>query len=162
MIQKPPPDFLIEADPPSDSSAKNRRFFSENRIHWLKEPSFCDIRKKLLTDALFFFTFRLEKPNEMTRLQLTFQRASMIDLNLLTIEPSVLKLISKRTALELAVLPIAVKNDVVIIAVPPMFHSQVLTDIRMLLGNAKRIKPVSVSRDSIIAAIHRFYGTTDS
>ena len=98
----------------------------------------------------------------MTHLQLTFQRASMIDLTQLTIEPSVLKLISKRTALELTVLPLAVKNDVVILAVPPMFHSQVLTDVRVLLGNAKRIKPVSVSRDSIVAAIHRFYGASDS
>jgi|PlaIllAssembly_1097288.scaffolds.fasta_scaffold2108673_1 predicted dinucleotide-binding enzyme len=86
----------------------------------------------------------------------------MIDLTQLTIEPSVLKLISKRTALELTVLPLAVKNDVVILAVPPMFHSQVLTDVRVLLGNAKRIKPVSVSRDSIVAAIHRFYGASDS
>lgn len=104
----------------------------------------------------------MQKANEMTHLQLTCQRASMIDLNLLTIDPSVLKLISKRTALELTVLPIAVKNDVVIIAVPPMFHSQVLTDIRMLLGSAKTIKPVSVSRDSIVAAIHLFYGASDS
>lgn len=98
----------------------------------------------------------------MTHLQLTCQRVSMIDLSLLTIEPSVLKLISKRIALELTVLPIADKNDVVIIAVPPMFHSQVLTDVRVLLGSSKRIKPVSVPRDSIVAAIHRFYGAADS
>jgi predicted dinucleotide-binding enzyme len=85
----------------------------------------------------------------------------MIDLNSLTIEPSVLKLISKRTALELTVLPLALKNDVVILAVPPMFHSQVLTDVRVLLGSTRRIKPVSVPRDSIVAAIHRFYGVSD-
>jgi UDP-N-acetyl-D-mannosaminuronate dehydrogenase len=86
----------------------------------------------------------------------------MIDLNSLSIEPSVLKLISKRAALELTVLPIAVKNDVVILAVPPMFHRQVLTDVRVLLGGSKSIKPVSVPGDLIIAAIHRFYGATDS
>ncbi len=104
----------------------------------------------------------MEKPDEMTQFQSTFQRAPMIDLNLLTIEPSVLKLISKRSALELNVLPIAIKNDVVILAVPPMFRSQLLTDVRVLLGNSKRIKPVSVPQDSIVDAIHHFYGSSDS
>jgi len=98
----------------------------------------------------------------MAHLELTFRRTSMIDLNSLSIDPSVLRLISKRTALELSVLPIAVENDVVIVAVPPMFHRQVLADIRVLLGTARKIKPVSVPRDSIVAAIHRFYGATDS
>ena len=86
----------------------------------------------------------------------------MIDLNALHIEPSVLKLISKTTALELNVLPISQKNDTVILAVPQMFRRQLLTDIHLILGITKKIKPVPASRDSIVAAIHHFYGTSDN
>jgi hypothetical protein len=85
----------------------------------------------------------------------------MIDFKTLNIDPGVLKLMSKRAALELTVLPIAQKNDVVIVAVPEMFRRRLLTDVRFLLGKKKKIKPVSASHDSIIAAIHHFYGTSE-
>jgi hypothetical protein len=85
----------------------------------------------------------------------------MIDFKTLNIEPGVLKLMSKRTALELTVLPIAQKNDVVIVAVPEMFRRRLLTDVRFFLGKKKKIKPVSASHDSIIAAIHHFYGISE-
>jgi hypothetical protein len=86
----------------------------------------------------------------------------MVDLNTLHIEPGVLKLISKRMALELTVLPIAQKNDVVIVAMPSMFRRRLLTDVRYILGKKAKVKPISASRDSIVAAIHHFYGTTDN
>ena len=85
----------------------------------------------------------------------------MIDFETLKIEPGVLKLISKRTALVLTVLPIAQKNDVVIVAVPQLFRRRLLTDVRFVLGKKKTVKPVSATRDSIVAAIHHFYGTSE-
>lgn len=85
----------------------------------------------------------------------------MIDLNTLSIEPAALKLISKRTALELTILPIALKNNIVIIAVPELFRRRLLTDVRFLVGKKTTVKAVSASRDSIVAAIHRFYGSSE-
>lgn len=85
----------------------------------------------------------------------------MVDLSTLHIDPGVLKLISKRMALELTVIPIAQKNDIVIVAVPQMFRRRLLTDVRFILGSKAKLKPVSASRDSIVAAIHRFYGMAE-
>lgn len=82
----------------------------------------------------------------------------MIDLNTLHIDPVVVSMIPKNSALELSVLPISKQNDVIIVAVPEMFPEQLLTDVRFLLGT-KKVKPISVSRDEIIAAIHQFYGS---
>ena len=86
----------------------------------------------------------------------------MIDLNTVDIEPAALKLISKRSALELTVIPISLRNDTVIIAVPQMFRRRLLTDVRFILGKKKRVKAVSATSDSIVAAIHRFYATTEN
>ncbi len=86
----------------------------------------------------------------------------MIDLDTLNIEPAALKLVSRKSALELTIIPIALKNDVVIVAVPQLFRRRLLTDVRFILGKKKRGKAVSASRDSIVAAIHRFYDTTDN
>ena len=86
----------------------------------------------------------------------------MIDLNTIDIEPEALKLISKRLALELTILPIALKNDVMIIAVPQLFRRSLLTDVRIILGKKTKVKAVSASRDSIVAAIHRFYGKSEN
>lgn len=83
----------------------------------------------------------------------------MVDLKSLNIEPAVLKLISKKSALELSVLPISQKNDVVVVAIPEMFRSQLLTDVRFILGHRK-VKAIPAPRDNIVAAIHHFYGTT--
>lgn len=85
----------------------------------------------------------------------------MIDLNTVYIEPAALKLISKKTALELTILPIALKNDIVIIAVPQLFRSRLLTDVRFIVGKKTKVKAVSASRDSIVAAIHRSYGPSE-
>ena len=86
----------------------------------------------------------------------------MIDLTTIDIEPEALKLISKRLALELTILPIALKNDVMIVAVPQLFRRRLLTDVRIILGKKTKVKAVSASRDSIVAAIHRFYGKSDT
>ncbi|HTY36641.1 MAG TPA: hypothetical protein VMH23_06000 [Bacteroidota bacterium] len=86
----------------------------------------------------------------------------MIDLNTVYVEPAALKLIPKRHALELNIIPIALRNDVVIIAVPELFRRRLLTDVRMIIGNKTKVKAVSASRDSILAAIHRLYGTSDN
>jgi hypothetical protein len=80
----------------------------------------------------------------------------MVDLNTLHIEPAVLDMIPKTSALELSVLPISKQNGVVIVAVPEIFPEQLLTDVRFILGT-KNIKPIPVSRDNIVAAIHHFY-----
>ena len=86
----------------------------------------------------------------------------MIDLNTIDIEPEALKLISKRLALELTILPLALKNDVMIIAVPQLFRRRLLTDVRIILGKKAEVKAVSASSDSIVAAIHRFYGKPEN
>jgi hypothetical protein len=86
----------------------------------------------------------------------------VIDLDTLYIEPAVLKLISKRTALELTIIPIALKNDIIIVAVPELFRSRLLTDVRFIVGKKTKVKAVSASRDSIVAAIHRFYGSSEN
>lgn len=78
----------------------------------------------------------------------------MVDLDCLNIESTVLGMISKTSAIELSVLPIAKQNGVVIVAVPEML----LTDVRFVLGT-KNVKPIPVSRDNIVAAVHHFYGT---
>jgi hypothetical protein len=82
----------------------------------------------------------------------------MVDLNTLHIEPAILDMIPKTSALELSVLPISKQNGVVIVAVPEMFPKQLLIDVRFILGTRK-VKPIPVSRDNIVAAIHHFYAT---
>ena len=82
----------------------------------------------------------------------------MVDLNTLHIEPAILDMIPKTSALELSVLPISKQNGVVIVAVPEIFPEQLLTDVRLILGT-KNVKPIPVSRDNIVAAIHHFYAT---
>jgi len=80
----------------------------------------------------------------------------MVDLNTLDIDPAVLYRIPKSSALKLSVLPISEQNGVVIVAVPEIFPEQLLTDVRFILGT-KNVKPIPVSRDNIVAAIHHFY-----
>jgi hypothetical protein len=87
---------------------------------------------------------------------------NVIDLNTVYIERAALKLISKRTALELTIIPIALKNDVVIVAVPELFRRRLLTDVQLIVGKKTKVKAVSASRDSIVAAIHRFYGSSEN
>ena len=82
----------------------------------------------------------------------------MVDLYTLNIDPAVLQRIPKSSALKMSVLPISEQNGVVIVAVPEIFPEQLLTDVRFILGT-KKVKPISVSRESIIAAIHYFYAT---
>ena len=82
----------------------------------------------------------------------------MVNLNALHIEPAILKLIPKASALELSVLPISKKSAMVIVAVPELHRKQLLTDVRFILGT-KKVKPVSVYRENIVEAIHHFYGT---
>ena len=79
----------------------------------------------------------------------------MVDLSSLAIDPEVLKLIPKSTALKLSVLPLSLKNDTVIVAMPEMFRRQLVTDIQFLLG--RKVKPVPVPQDILVTAIHRFY-----
>jgi type IV pilus assembly protein PilB len=79
----------------------------------------------------------------------------MVDLSSLAIDPEVLKLIPESTALELSVLPLSLKNDTVIVAMPEMFRRQLVTDIQFLLG--RKVKPVPVPQDILVTAIHRFY-----
>ena len=86
----------------------------------------------------------------------------MIDLNTVYVEPAALKLISKRMALELTIIPISLQNDVVIVAVPELFRRRLLTDVRFILGKKTKVKAVSASRDSIVAAIHRLYGNSEN
>ena len=86
----------------------------------------------------------------------------MIDLSTVHVEPAALKLISRSTALELTILPIALRNDIVIVAVPQLFRRRLLTDVRFIVGKNTKVKAVSASRDSIVAAIHRFYGTSEN
>ncbi|MCX6133084.1 MAG: hypothetical protein NTU47_04635 [Ignavibacteriales bacterium] len=86
----------------------------------------------------------------------------MIDLNTVYVEPAALKLISKRIALELTIIPISLQNDVVIVAVPELFRRRLLTDVRFILGKKTKVKAVSASRDSIVAAIHRLYGNSEN
>jgi hypothetical protein len=82
----------------------------------------------------------------------------MIDLNTLHIDPAILDMIPKSSALELQVLPISKQNGVVIVAVPQMFRNPLLTDVRFILGT-KKVKPIPATRDNIVAAIHHFYGS---
>jgi len=86
----------------------------------------------------------------------------VIDLNTVHIEPAALRLISKRIALELTIIPIALKNDIVIVAVPELFRRRLLTDVRFVVGRKTKVKAVSASRDSIVAAIHRSYGSSEN
>jgi hypothetical protein len=82
----------------------------------------------------------------------------MVDLDSLNIEPTVLGMISKTSALELSVLPIPKKNGVVIVAVPEKYPEKLLTDVQFVLGTTN-VKPIPVSRDNIVAAINYFYET---
>jgi hypothetical protein len=80
----------------------------------------------------------------------------MVDLNAIFIDPAVLHMIPKSSALELSVLPISKQDGVVFVAVPEIFRKQLLTDVQFILGT-KKVKPIPVSRENIVAAIHHFY-----
>jgi len=79
----------------------------------------------------------------------------MVDLSSLAIDPDVLRLIPKSTALELSVLPLSLKNDTVIVAMPEMFKRQLVADVQFLLG--RKVKAVPVPQEILLDAIHRFY-----
>jgi hypothetical protein len=82
----------------------------------------------------------------------------MVDLNTLHIEPAILDMNPKTSALELSILPISKQNDVVIFAVPEIIPNQLLANVRLMLGTEK-VKPIAASRENIVAAIHHFYAT---
>ncbi len=79
----------------------------------------------------------------------------MVDLSLMAIDPEVLRLIPKSTALELSILPLSLANDTVIVAMPEMFRRQLVKDVQFLLG--MKIKAVPVPQEILVDAIHRFY-----
>ncbi len=137
----------------SESGYENSTYLDEKDSFRSKRPAILNIRKKCLTDSLFLFNFGCRILPERNDRNLT-----MIDLNTLHIDPAILDMIPKTSALELSVLPISQQNGVVIVAVPEMFPKQLLIDVRFLLGT-KKVKPIPVSRENIVAAIHHFYAT---
>lgn len=82
----------------------------------------------------------------------------MVDLNALTIEPDILDLLPKQTALELSVLPLSMENNTVVVAVPETHQRQLLSDLQFLLG--KRVRPLPTPRDELSRALQRFYGAS--
>jgi len=83
----------------------------------------------------------------------------MVDLATVTINPELLKLIPRNTALELSVLPVTLENDTVVVASSSTDDDDVLADLEFLLGRRVRIEraPAVLLAD----CIRRHYSITD-
>ena len=80
----------------------------------------------------------------------------MVDLNLIDIKSDVLKLIPKKTALELCVLPLAAENGTATVGFPNNCRQELVSDIAFLLG--QKVNAEKFSPDDLAKAILRFYG----
>jgi type IV pilus assembly protein PilB len=83
----------------------------------------------------------------------------MVDLAAIRIDPKVLALVPKRTALELSALPLSVDNDVVIVALPENHDREILNDLVFLIG--KKVRVEQVPSEDLSSAIQRAYGISD-
>lgn len=117
--------------------------------------------QKILDCLIFFVHYWRRDFRAFSHRAVCFDN-TMIDLNTVIAQPAALKLISKRVALELTVLPIVLQNDIAIVAVPELFRRRLLADVQFILGKKTKLKVISASRDSIVAAIHRSYVTSES
>jgi type IV pilus assembly protein PilB len=84
----------------------------------------------------------------------------MDERSVIEIRPDVLRLIPKRLALELCVLPIASENGTITVALAEGFDQKVLSDIAFLTG--KKVLIEIVPRDALLAEIGRHYGVTEA
>jgi type IV pilus assembly protein PilB len=80
----------------------------------------------------------------------------MVNLESLNIDPEVLKLVPKSTALDLMVLPLAVEANAVRVALPVEYDKQVISDLTFLFG--KKVNVETVPADALLHAIQRIYG----
>lgn len=83
----------------------------------------------------------------------------MLDLETLTIPPEVLSLVPRTTAAELVVLPLAVENGSVTLALPMDHDPQILPDLAFMLG--RQLKVQTYPSDVLARAIRRHYGVSD-
>lgn len=79
----------------------------------------------------------------------------MVDLSSIKIEPEILKLVPKETALEFSVLPLYAENDSIVVALPEKHDRQILSDLAFMIG--KKIKVETASMDTLIPAIQKLY-----
>ena len=79
----------------------------------------------------------------------------MVELQSITIDADVLKLIPKATAAELSVLPLRIENGVVVVAVSEKYERQLVSDLEFYLG--KKVKPELVPAKDLQEALQRYY-----
>ncbi len=83
----------------------------------------------------------------------------MVDLDSITIDPEVLKLIPKATASKLMVLPLFRDNGSVTVAMHEGYQAEELFDLSFLIGST--VKPEVVPRERLMSALQKHYGITD-
>ncbi len=79
----------------------------------------------------------------------------MVDLEHIEIDPSVLKLVPRKTAVDLSVLPVSAENGTVVVAVAEDCRKDVIADVTFLLG--KKVNPERHPRRELEKAIQRLY-----
>jgi type IV pilus assembly protein PilB len=80
----------------------------------------------------------------------------MVELQSVTIDADVLKLIPKATAAEFTVLPLRMENDVVVVAVPEQHEHQLMNDLEFFLG--KKVKAELFPQKVLQEALQHHYG----
>jgi type IV pilus assembly protein PilB len=83
----------------------------------------------------------------------------MVDLQSLNIDPEILRLLPKTSALELSVLPIRMDGERIVVALPEAFAQDIVSDLEFIFG--RKIKVETYPNDVLMSAIQKHYGITD-
>jgi type IV pilus assembly protein PilB len=83
----------------------------------------------------------------------------MANLQSIIIDPEVLKLLPKTTALDLFVLPLRIEGNTVVVALTEDYQRELVPDLEFLFG--KRVRVETYPIDILLDAIQRQYGITD-
>ena len=83
----------------------------------------------------------------------------MVNLQSITIDPEVLKLLPKTAALEMTVLPLRIEGNTIVVALAEDYQRELVSDLEFLFG--KRVRVETYPIDILLEAIQKQYGITD-
>jgi type IV pilus assembly protein PilB len=98
--------------------------------------------------------------NELGRLQASQYGFEYVDMNSIEIPNSVISLVPESVARENVVIPLALIDERIRVAMPNALDLEVLDKLRFVLN--REVDPVVASKDAIQNAINRHYGQTET
>jgi type IV pilus assembly protein PilB len=99
-------------------------------------------------------------PGEIGRLQAAHYGFDFIELDGREIPPSVIELVPESVARENIVIPLALEDEALVVAISDPSKYEVLDKLRFILN--RDVKPVMASQDAIQTSINRHYGQSET